>query len=218
MLHSLKEKPNRILPVLFLALFALSRWPGLFPPSFSMAYALVFCAGVYFTRGMAWWLPIGTLVLTDIALNFYWQSHGTEVWSWSTLRFQLVNYVGYGALIWFGRRFKPKSSFASLLGGGIFGAILFYFITNTASWLFNPFGNPEYSKTFWGWITALITGTNGWPETWQFFRNTLLSGGLFTALFVGAMKLSTAESAQEKKEPATPQEPEGDEAPEEAAA
>ncbi|HET7623633.1 MAG TPA: DUF6580 family putative transport protein, partial [Verrucomicrobiae bacterium] len=152
-------------------------------------------------------------------LNFYYQSHGTpDVWRWSTLRFQLMNYSAYGVLIWLGRRFKPKSSFASLLGGGILGAILFYFITNTASWLFNPFANPEYSKTFWGWITALVTGTHGWPETWQFFRNTLLSGGLFTGLFVGAMKLSAAESAEEKKEPAAPEESEGDEAPEEAAA
>src|SRR5207237_3802058 len=102
--------------------------------------------------------------------------------------------------IWCGRRFSPKASFLSLLGGGILGALIFYLITNTASWFFNPFGNPEYTKNFLGWLTALTKGTTGWPETWQFFRNTLMSGGLFTGLFVGAMKLmERSESAREQK-------------------
>jgi hypothetical protein len=214
-----KEKWHCWLPYLFLALFALSRWPGLFPPSFSAAYALVFCAGVYFAGRRAWWLPLGTLLLTDIALNLYYWAHGWNVWDWSVLRYQLCNYAAYAALIWFGRRFKPQSSFLSLLGGGILGAILFYLITNTASWLFNPFGNPEYTKTVAGWLTALIKGTNGWPQTWEFFRNTLLSGGLFTGLFVGAMKLTaTAESPAEKTAGVKAGESESEETPEEAKA
>jgi hypothetical protein len=216
-----KEKWNRVLPLVFMLLFALSRWPGLFPPSFSAAYAMVFCAGVYFTKRMAWWLPLATMVLTDVALNFYYQSKGWDVWTWSVLRYQLVNYIAFAAVIWLGRRYKPKSSFFSLLGGGILGALLFYVITNTASWLFNPFENPEYSKTILGWLTALITGTKGWPQTWEFFRNTLLSGGLFTSLFVGAMKLTaSAESPQEKEAGLKAAEPEAepDEAPEEAKA
>jgi len=195
-----KQKWNHALPFVFLALFAVSRWPGLFPPNFSAAYALVFCAGVYFTRRMAWWLPLGTMVLTDVALNFYWQSKGGwDVWTWNVLRYQVINYVAYIAIIGFGKRYKPGSSFISLLGGGVLGALLFYIITNTASWLFNPFENPEYAKTIWGWITALITGTKGWPQTWEFFRNTLLSGGLFTSLFVAAMKVTApAESPADK--------------------
>jgi hypothetical protein len=214
-----KEKWNRWLPVLFLALVALSRWPGLFPPSFSVAYALAFCAGVYFRGAMAWWLPLGMLLLTDIALNMYYWSHGWNVWDGSVLRYQLCNYAAYVALIGFGRRFKPQSSFFSLLGGGILGAILFYLVTNTASWLFNPFANPEYAKNFLGWLTALIKGTNGWPQTWEFFRNTLLSGGLFTSLFVAAMKLTApAESPVEKKAGVRDEEPEAEEAPEEARA
>jgi hypothetical protein len=214
-----KKKWNCRLPFVFLALFALSRWPGLFPPSFSAAYALVFCAGVYFAGRMAWWLPLGTLLLTDIALNMYYWAHGWNVWEGSVLRYQLCNYVAYAVLIWFGRRFKPQSSFVSLLGGGILGALLFYLITNTASWLFNPFANPEYTKTLAGWLTALIKGTNGWPQTWEFFRNTLLSGGLFTGLFVGAMKLTApAESPVEKTAGVREPEAEAGETPEEAKA
>jgi hypothetical protein len=97
-----------------------------------------------------------------------------------------------------------------LVGGGLLGAILFYVITNTASWFFNPFSNPEYAKTIAGWLLALTKGTGGYPTTLEFFRNTLLSGGLFTALFAAGAKL-TAESPAEKN--AGQQETEGETAP-----
>ena len=67
------------------------------------------------------------------------------------------------------------------------------------------------------WLIALIKGTGGWPQTWEFFRNTLLSGGLFTALFVGAMKLTaTDESPVEKAAGARDEETNAGETPEEA--
>ena len=204
-----------------MVVFALSRIPGMLPQNFSAAYALVFCAGVYFSGRLGWWLPLGTLALTDLGLNLYYYFYlGWNVFDLPVLKYQLFNYAAYAVLIWLGRRFKSGSSFLSLLGGGVLGALLFYLITNTASWFFNPFGNPEYTKTLLGWLTALTKGTAGWPETWEFFRNTLMSGGLFTGLFVGAMKMSeAAESAREKNtEEEDAEEPEGEEAPGDAKA
>jgi len=191
---------GKLLPILLMLVFALSRIPGLLPTNFSAVYALMFCAGVFFSGALAWWLPLVTLLATDIGLNCYYQSLGFDVWTRSKIIYLVCNYGAYVVLIWLGRRFKPQSSFAALLGGGILGALLFYLITNTASWLFNPFGNPEYTRDFIGWLKALTIGTVGWPQTWEFFRNTLLSSGLFTGLFVGAMKLTAdAESPQEKE-------------------
>jgi hypothetical protein len=213
-------KGKLALPLALCVVFALSRIPGMLPQNFSAAYALAFCAGVYFSGGMAWWLPLGTLLLTDIGLNLYYLHLGWKVFDLPVLKYQLFNYLAYLFLIWFGRRFNPRASFLALLGGGILGALLFYFITNTASWFFNPFQNPEYVHNFLGWLTALTKGTNGWPQTWEFFRNTLLSGGLFTGLFVAAMKLNeSAESAAEKEENETPvEEPQSEPPPEEAKA
>jgi len=196
-----KEKWNRLLPVLFVVVFAVSRIPGLMPQNFSVAYAFAFCAGVYFSKRLSWWLPLVVLLVTDISLNFYYQHKDPDqsVWDSRNLANLAFNYAAYAVLIFLGRRFKPQSSFTALLGGGILGAILFYFITNTASWFFNPFNNPEYSKNLAGWIVALTKGTGGYPSTWEFFRNTLLSGGLFTALFAGAAKLTApAESPADK--------------------
>jgi hypothetical protein len=74
--------------------------------------------------------------------------------------------------------------------------------------------DPAYTKTIAGWIQALTLGhPEIHPTTWEMFRNTLLSGGLFTALFAGAAKLTApAESPVEKtagvREPETEAEPE----------
>lgn len=177
---------------------AVTRIPGLMPPNFSAMIALAFCAGIYFPGKLGWWLPMATFLGTDLLLNCYYKFYlGQDTFNPATLVYLLGNYGVYLLLILLGRKFSRKASFLSLLGGGIFGAILFYFITNTASWLFNP----EYLKNFAGWLQSLTFGTKGYPPTWQFFLNTLASGGLFTGLFAGAMKLSeAAESAREKAE------------------
>jgi hypothetical protein len=215
-------KSKILLPAIFIAVFALSRIPHVMPDNFSVVYAFAFCAGVFFQGRRGWWLPLAVIFASDIGLNFYYQYKNPDydVWSTANLANLAFNYAAYAALIFLGRRFKPASSLLNLVAGGILGAILFYFITNTASWLFNPFHNPEYTKTLAGWLIALTKGTGGYPSTWEFFRNTLLSGGLFTALF-GVVGKLTAESPADKTAGArAPQgekdEPEGE--PEEAKA
>lgn len=205
---SMNSKRNVWLPVLLMAVFALTRWPGVLPENFSAAYALAFCAGVFFSGWMAWWLPMVTLLITDVALNLFHHHHPV------LNRYFVFSTLSFLVLIGLGRRFSPRSSWLKLLGGGLLGAFLFYFITNTLSWFYDP----AYAKTLAGWLQALITGVPGFPPTWVFFLKTLLSGGLFTGLFVGAMKYSeSAESAlekegvketEEKTEPAPEAEPE----------
>ncbi|HEY4414743.1 MAG TPA: DUF6580 family putative transport protein [Verrucomicrobiae bacterium] len=206
-------KSNVLLPAILIVIFALSRIPGLMPLNFSVAYAFAFCAGVYFRGAMKWWLPLAIIVVTDLSLNFYYQHKGFTVWDLPDLANLFFNYVAYAVLIFLGSRFKPKSSLWKLVGGGMLGSILFYIITNTASWFFNPFHNVEYAKTLAGWFLALTKGIGGYPSTWEFFRNTLLSGALFTALFAIAEKTVTAaESPADKtagaREPAAEAEPE----------
>ncbi len=205
MLGDVNGKWHKSLPYIFMLVAALSRWPGLFPPNFSAFYGLAFCAGAFFPRHVKWWLPLGTLVVTDIALDVYYHSFSAM---------QLVNYVAYAFLILLGTRFNHRSRFLGLLAGGILGAILFYLLTNTASWLFDA----EYTKDLAGWIKALTVGRSGFPPTLEFFRNTLMSGGLFTGLFAGALKLTEAPEPAEEKEPETAEEPQGEEAPEEGKA
>jgi hypothetical protein len=195
-LQTVKEKWSKWLPILLMAAFAVTRWPGLLPWNFSAFYALAFCGGVFLPRRLAWWLPLTTLAITDIFLNFYHTAKGFDAWQPELL----FNYVAAVVIIWLGTRFNPRGPVWKTVAGGLLGAVIFYLVTNTASWFFNPFHNPEYVKTFGGWFIALTKGTAGYPETWHFFRNTFLSGGLFTALFAGAMKLAEMKEPAEERE------------------
>lgn len=175
-----------ILPVLFVLVFAVSRIPGLLPPDFSATYALAFCAGVYFRGAMAWWLPLGIMAATDIGLNlFYYHT--------SPFRPEMIlNYAIYAGLIGAGKWLGRGTRFLKLLLGGTLGAAIFYLLTNTLSWI----EDADYARTIAGWIQALFTGLPGYPPSWEFFRNTLLSGGLFTALFAGAAKVAEESPAE----------------------
>lgn len=187
---------------------ALSRWPGLFPPNFSAFYALAFCAGAFFPGRSKWWLPLGTMLLTDFLLNaFYYHQTLFSV-------YMLIKTLSFAGLIALGSFFSARMSWLKLVCGGLLGAVLFYLITNTASWLYNP----EYAKTVRGWIQALTSGTPNYPPTWTFFRNTLLSGGLFTGLFAGAVKLTEASAPAEETPEQPEEEPEGEATPDEAKA
>lgn len=188
---------NWLLPAVFVVLAAVTRIPGLFPPNFSAFYGLAFCAGAFFPQRVAWWLPLGTLLVTDLALNCYYQfSLGIDAFQW----YQVVNYAGFAMLIALGRGFRTHRTWLRLLAGGLLGACLFYLLTNTAAWLFNPFGNPEYTRDLAGWIAALTQGTAGHPPTWEFFRNTLASGGLFTGLFAAALQATMAPETESEPE------------------
>jgi hypothetical protein len=176
-----------ILPALFVAIFAISRIPHFLPPDFSAIYALAFCAGVYFRGALAWWLPLAVMAATDIGLNVFYYHVSAFHWD------MLLNYAIYAGLIALGRWMGKTAQLWKLVFSGILGALLFYILTNTLSWL----EYPGYPKTIAGWIQALFTGLPGYPPSWEFFRNTLLSGGLFTALFAGAAKV-TEESPADK--------------------
>jgi hypothetical protein len=142
------------------------------------------------------------MLVTDLALNLYFALiGGWAVFTPANLGSMLLNYGAFALVFGLGRFLGGRSRFLTLLGGGILGAILFYLVSNTAAWFFNPFRNPEYTRTLAGWIIALTKGTGGYPQTWEFFRNTLLSGGLFTALFAGAWTLTaSSESPVDKGE------------------
>ena len=161
------------------------------PPNFSAVYALAFCAGVYFPLGIGAGVSVVVLLATDVLINVF--AYGVQPFDW----LMVLNYVAYAAIFLLGRAFSPNLRAAWLVSGGMLGALLFYLVTNTGAWLHNP----RYAKSFIGWFQALSVGLPEFPHTWEFFRHTMISGGMFTALFVGAVKLR-GPSRQEAEESA----------------
>lgn len=195
----LKDKFKIVLPIILMIVLAISMWPGVSEPmaralglpnglNFSAAYALAFCAGVYFPKRLKWALPLGMFVIVNILTNIH---YGVSPFN----RYLFVKIAAFAILIWFGTRFSAKAKWLKLLGGGFASAIIFYILTNTASWMWDP----AYKKDLLGWLQALTIGTPGFPPTITFLLNSLISGGLFTGLFAGAMKLTAADEATEEE-------------------
>ena len=57
-------------------------------------------------------------------------------------------------------------------------ALIFYAVTNVISWALDP----SYPRSWEGLVQALTTGLPGYPPTWVFFRNALVSDFLFVGL------------------------------------
>jgi hypothetical protein len=177
------------LPLVLMLVFAASRWPGLMPQNFSAAHALLFCAAFWLPGWMGWVLPMATIIITDILLNLFYYVESVMVPE------LISNWTILGLFVILAKWLARRRSYGRVFLGTLVGALLFYLVSNTISWM----TDPSYSKTIVGWVQALTVGLPGFPPTWWFGLKSLLGTGLFTGLFAGAMKWS--ESLDTEPEP-----------------
>ncbi len=161
--------------ILLLAGFRVLR-AGLLPelPNFSPVAAVALCGGLFLPGVLAWMLPVGILFLSDLVLAMllgYPAFGSAQFVSWSCI----LAIVGIGRLL-SKASFSTPRFFSALVGGGL----LFYIVTNTAAWI----GNPSYSSGLGGLFMSLTTGLPGYPPTWIFYRNALISDLIFGSLLL----------------------------------
>jgi len=190
------------LPLVLMLVFAASRWPGMLPQNFSAAHALLFCAAFWLPGWMGWVLPLATIIVTDILLNLFHYSMPVMVPE------LVVNWMILALFVVLAKWLARRRSYGRVFLGTLIGALLFYLVSNTVSWMVNP----AYAKTIAGWVQALTVGLPGFPPTWLFGLKSLLGTGLFTGLFAGAMKWS--EAIDDAPEPETDDEEETEAPPE----
>ena len=186
-------------------IFAASRWPGMLPQNFSAAHALLFCAAFWLPGWIGWVLPMATIIVTDVLLNLFFYAEPVMVPE------LISNWMILGLFVILAKWLARRRSYGRVFLGTLLGALLFYLVSNTVSWLVNP----AYVKTISGWVQALTVGLPGFPPTWVFGLKSLLGTGLFTGLFAGAMKWSEAldvaepepETEDNDEEVETPSEP-----------
>ncbi len=185
--------------------FAASRWPGMLPQNFSAAHALLFYAAFWLPGWIGWVLPMATIIVTDVLLNLFFYAEPVMVPE------LISNWMILGLFVVLAKWLARRRSYGRVFLGTLLGALLFYLVSNTVSWLVNP----AYVKTIAGWVQALTVGLPGFPPTWVFGLKSLLGTGLFTGLFAGAMKWSEAldvaepepETEDNDEEVETPSEP-----------
>lgn len=142
--------------------------------NFAPMSAIVLCGAIYLPRRAAVILPLAAMIVSDVVLNVF-HYHQTLV-SWELLS----RYVALACVSGLGFLLRGRSTTLRLFGATISGSVLFYFITNTGSWI----SEPLYVKSFAGWWQAMTVGLPGLPPTWMFSRNTFVSDLLFTGLFL----------------------------------
>jgi hypothetical protein len=147
--------------------------------NFAPVAAIALCGAVYFPAKFKFTIPLGTLFISDLVLNYVYGAPLVTAQMLSRyFALALVGVIGFAL--------QNRASFKTLLPASLVGSTIFYLITNLASWL----TLPGYAKNFAGLIQALTVGLPQYSTTptWMFFRNTLLSDLFFTLLFVACMK------------------------------
>jgi len=147
--------------------------------NFAPLAAIALCSAAYFPAKYRFSVPILALLISDIVLDFY---YGFSLFS----PFVLAHYVGFALIALLGVLLRKRAGFRTLLPASIVASIVFYAITNTVSWLFEP----GYAKTLAGFVQAQTIGLpvyGGTTPTWMFLRNSILGDLFFTALFVTCM-------------------------------
>ena len=177
----------RLLPVLLHVKEQQPAWL----PNFSPMAALCLCGAAFLPRRLAIALPLAALFGTDIILNSYF---GFPLF---TVEF-LGKTIAFAAVVGLGWMLRKNTRASVILPAVLGGSFFFYLTTNTASWLYEP----GYAKTAAGWLQALTTGLPGFPPTWTFYRNTLVSDMLFAGLFLACIQWSRRPAAALAQEPA----------------
>lgn len=145
--------------------------------NFAPVAAVALCGAVYLPRRLAAVLPLAMLFISDVVLNVF--HYHQPVFTMDIL----PRYVALALISLLGFALRGRSSLLRLLMASVVGSVVFYLVSNTGSWLYEP----AYAKTAAGWFQAMTTGLPGYPSTGWFYRYTLLSDVVFTLLFVACM-------------------------------
>lgn len=169
---------QRVIPFLvFFVVLGLSRVIGALSPeswaNLSPLGALFFCGMACFGwRGVI--LPAAVWVVTYPVTSLI-QGYGMTAGLLTPL-------FGFACMVGLARFFRGGKG-GTVFAGSLLSALLFYFVTNSLSWVVDPLYAPKSMATFG---QALWTGLPGYTPTWMFFRNALVAQALFSALFLAA--------------------------------
>jgi hypothetical protein len=181
-----------LLALILIVVSAAWRVAGVHVPemsNFTPLMALTFCGAVYFRDRRLWLVPFAALLLSDLYIDRWYAMHYGYEWRTSGV---VIRLLCFAAALGIGRLVATRRSWANLLSGALGGSLLFYFVTNTATWA----GDSFYAGTAAGWWQAMTVGHPEFPPTLLFFRNTFVSDMLFTTAFAGVMELSARRAGQ----------------------
>jgi hypothetical protein len=112
--------------------------------------------------------PLALIIVSDIYLNKFVYAYPL---GWD----QTVTWLWYAAILLFGGLLARNSSPARVVGASLVASISFFLVSNFAVWTVSP---QMYPATWSGLAACMVAGV-------PFFRNTVISDLLFSAVFFG---------------------------------
>ena len=136
------------------------------PPNFTPVAAIALFGAVYLSRKIAFSLPLIVMFISDIFIGAY------------EPKLMIFVYGSFVLCVGLGFWLKKYNKLSAALGGSVLSALIFFFLTNFAVWIFTPW----YAKTFLGLIQSYLMAL-------PFLKNTLLGNFFYVAVFFGSYEL-----------------------------
>ena len=149
-------------------------------PNFSPWMALAFAGTLLFPKALPWWGVVAAMVGLDVMVQ------GSVILAYPGT--MALVYACFAVAAYAGVRLRGRVGGLGVVGGAVACSLAFYLVTNTLSWMVMP----EYARSVAGWVQALTSGLPGFPPTWTFLRNSLLSDAGFSLLLVLACQVEAA--------------------------
>ncbi len=143
-------------------------------PNFTPLGAIALFAGAYFVnRTWALLVPLAALFLSDFALQIGFWLGWREFEGFYTI--MPAVYLGIALMVGMGYWLKDQVNVKNVFGASIAGGLVFFILTNFAVWL--------------AWMPYTWEGlVQCYAQAIPFFRNTLVSNLLYSALLFGSFE------------------------------
>ena len=125
-------------------------------PNFTPVLSMAFLGGMYLQGRPALLVPLALMIISDFMIGFYPLMYVT----WGSI--VLISVLGF----WL----KERKSFVTVLSGSVLSAVIFFIVTNFASWL------TLYPHTMDGLRQCYILAI-------PFFRSTIVSTLAYSLVF-----------------------------------
>jgi hypothetical protein len=145
-------------------------------PNFTPIAAMALFAGTYFDRKQfAFAIPIAAMFISDLVIGLHANMPAV--------------YMSFAITVVIGMSIRKSVSVGSVMLASFASSVIFFLVTNFASWLASPF----YPQTLPGLLECYIAGLAFFNDTTygiSFFMNDLLGTTFFSAVFYGAFYLA----------------------------
>lgn len=136
------------------------------PWNFTPIAAMALFGGAEFeSRAAAFFIPLGTLLISDLILGFY-----SRMW---------LTYASFALVVCIGIAIKERKTAGVILAAALTSSVSFFILTNLGVWFFDGL----YPKTGSGLSACFIAAL-------PFFQHTLLGDLTYTAVLFGAFHLA----------------------------